>query len=67
LIFRIEKGGLPQDKLYEACFAIDALGEKAVNEMRNWFCSFILEPYKRLFAPGKYMYIILITFDYRPE
>ena len=22
------------------------------NEVRNWFCNFILEPYKKLFAPG---------------
>lgn len=49
--FRIDKGSLP-DLLYEACFVIDAMGEKAVNEVRNWFCNFILEPYRKLFTPG---------------
>jgi hypothetical protein len=31
---------------------IDAMGERAVNEVRNWFCNFILEPYRKLFTPG---------------
>ncbi len=30
----VEKGGGLPDLLYEACFAIDAIGEKAVNETR---------------------------------
>jgi hypothetical protein len=29
------------------------MGEKAVNEIRQWFCSYMLEPYGRLFAPGQ--------------
>jgi len=48
----IDKGSLP-DKLYQACFAIDAMGQKAVNELRQWVSGHVLEPYKRLFAPGQ--------------
>ena len=51
--YRIDKGSLP-DLLYEACYVIDAMGEKAVNEVRNWFCNFILEPYRKLFTPGTF-------------
>ena len=40
----IDKGSL-REKLQEACIALDALGEKAVNDLRVWFCTFILEPY----------------------
>lgn len=43
-----DKGSAP-DQLYEGCFAIDALGEQAVNDVRNWFCSFILEVYREAF------------------
>ena len=42
-----------RDKLHEACFALDAIGEKAVNDLRTWFVSYMLEPYQDLFAPGK--------------
>ena len=48
----IEKGSAP-DLLYEGCFPIDRMGEKAVNDVRNWFCGFILEPYRKLFEPGQ--------------
>jgi hypothetical protein len=43
-----DKGSSP-DQLYEGCFAIDALGEQAVNDVRQWFCSFMLESYKEAF------------------
>jgi len=32
----LDKGSI-KDKLYEACFALDAIGEKAVNDLRSWF------------------------------
>lgn len=40
-------------EMHEACLAIDALGEQAVIEVRNWFCHQMLEPYKELFRPGE--------------
>ena len=43
-----DKGSAP-DQLYEGCFAIDALGVQAVNDVRNWFCSFTLEVYRDTF------------------
>ena len=48
----IDKGST-RDKLREACFALDAIGEKAVNDLRQWFVTYMLEPYQDLFAPGK--------------
>jgi len=44
-----DKGSSPE-QLYEGCFAIDALGEQAVNEVRQWFCSFTLQAYNEAFA-----------------
>ncbi|CAI2387225.1 unnamed protein product [Moneuplotes crassus] len=46
---KFDKGNSPE-QLYEGCFAIDALGEQAVNEVRQWFCSFILESYIEAFS-----------------
>jgi hypothetical protein len=48
----IDKGSL-RDKLQEACTALDAIGEKAVNDLRVWFCTYMLEPYQELFSPSK--------------
>ena len=48
----IDKGSL-QDKLFEACFALDAIGEKAVNDARTWFVEYMLAPYSEVFQPGK--------------
>ena len=48
----LDKGSL-HEKLYEACFALDAIGEKAVNDIRTWFVEFMLAPYVELFQPGK--------------
>ena len=48
----IDKGSL-RDKLQEACTALDAMGEKAVNDLRVWFCTYMLEPYQELFSPLK--------------
>lgn len=47
--FRMFDKGSPPEQLYEGCFAIDALGEQAVTDIRSWFCSFILESYKEAF------------------
>lgn len=48
----IEKGST-KEKLYEACFALDAIGEQAVNDLRGWFCTYLLEPYQELFCASK--------------
>ena len=42
-----------QEKLFESCFAIDAIGEKAVNDIRTWFVEYMLASYIDLFSPGK--------------
>jgi hypothetical protein len=39
--------------LYEACFALDAIGQNAIEGLRNWFCVNQLDSYRELFAPGK--------------
>jgi len=44
----IDKGSL-QEKLFEACFALDAIGEKAVNDIRTWFVEYMLSAYIELF------------------
>ena len=49
---RINKGSL-KEQLFEACFALDAIGEVAVNELRVQFCRQFLVPYEEPFAPGK--------------
>ena len=41
-----------QAQLQEACFVMDAIGEQAVNDLRNWYTQFVLEPYQDLFGPG---------------
>lgn len=43
-----DKGSCPE-QLFEGCFAIDALGEQAVSDVRNWFCAFMLESYNDAF------------------
>lgn len=48
--FRMFDKGSSPEQLYEGCFAIDALGEQAVNEVRQWFCSFTLQAYNEAFA-----------------
>lgn len=47
--FRMFDKGSSPEQLYEGCFAIDALGEQAVQEVRSWFCSFMLESYREAF------------------
>jgi Vps53-like, N-terminal len=48
----IDKGSVTE-KLLEACFALDAIGEKAINDIRTWFVEHMLAPYIELFSPGK--------------
>lgn len=49
---RIGKGS-QKDQLFEACFALDAIGESAVNELRVQFCRQFLQSYEEPFSPGK--------------
>ena len=49
----IEKGIKHTDQLYDACFAIDALGPHAVSDLKMWFCNFVLRPYSEIFEPGR--------------
>lgn len=41
----IEKGIKHKELLHDACFAIDAMGAYAINDVKMWFSSFILRPY----------------------
>ena len=47
--FKMFDKGSPPEQLFKGCFAIDALGEQAVSDVRNWFCAFILESYSDAF------------------
>lgn len=40
-----EKGIKHAELLHDACFAIDAMGENAINDVKMWFSNFILKPY----------------------
>ena len=39
------------DRLYDACLAINAIGDKAIGEVKTWFTQYKLEPYEKLFDP----------------
>ena len=39
--------------LHDACFAIDAMGENAINDIMMQFSLFILRPYQEIFEEGK--------------
>jgi len=32
---------------------LDAIGKTAVNDLRTWFCEYMLAPYIELFRPGQ--------------
>ncbi len=32
---------------------MNAIGGQALNDLRSWYCQFVLDPYKELFEPGK--------------
>lgn len=49
----IEKGIKNDDELYQACYAVDALGPAAVSDVKMWFSNYILRPYIEIFEPGK--------------
>ena len=39
------------DRLYDACLAINAMGDKAIAEVKTWFTQYKLAPYESLFDP----------------
>jgi len=39
------------DRLYDACLAINAIGDKAIGEVKTWFTQYKLAPYESLFDP----------------
>lgn len=49
----VQKGIKNDSELYDACFAIDALGATAIADVKMWFSNFILRPYLEIFEPGK--------------
>eukprot|EP01022_Parablepharisma_sp_SALTPOND_P001743 TRINITY_DN107236_c0_g1_i1.p1 TRINITY_DN107236_c0_g1~~TRINITY_DN107236_c0_g1_i1.p1 ORF type:complete len:270 (+),score=26.47 TRINITY_DN107236_c0_g1_i1:377-1186(+) len=50
-VFRItyEKG--LNTTFFEAFLAMTALGPQAIDECKDWFCKFILQPYVRIYVP----------------
>jgi vacuolar protein sorting-associated protein 53 len=49
----IQKGIKHLDLLHNACFAIDAMGPHAINDVKMWFSNFIMRPYAEIFEPGR--------------
>jgi vacuolar protein sorting-associated protein 53 len=49
----IERGIKHKEILHEACYAIDAMGNYAIQDVKMWFCNFILRPYSEIFEPGR--------------
>jgi vacuolar protein sorting-associated protein 53 len=49
----LEKGIKVDEMLHDACIAIDAMGENAVNDVKMWFSNFMLRAYQEIFEPGK--------------
>ena len=39
------------DRLYEACLAINAIGDRAIGEIKTWFTQYKLAPYEKMFDP----------------
>ena len=39
------------DTLYEACLAINAIGDNAIKSLKTWFTQFKLTPYEQIFDP----------------
>lgn len=42
-----------EETLYNACLGVNAIGEPALNNLRNWFIHFKLMPYEEVFDPKK--------------
>ena len=39
------------ERLYEACLAVNAIGDKAISEVKTWFTQYKLEEYESKFNP----------------
>ena len=39
------------DRLYDACLAINAIGDRAISEIKTWFTQYKLTPYEKMFDP----------------
>jgi len=39
------------DRLYDACLAINAIGDRAIGEIKTWFTQYKLAPYEQKFDP----------------
>ena len=39
------------DRLYDACLAINAIGDRAISEVKTWFTQYKLAPYEKMFDP----------------
>ena len=44
---------LPQnsDRLYDACLAVSAIGDRAIGEIKTWFTQYKLAPYEKMYDP----------------
>ena len=44
---------LPQnsDRLYDACLAVNAIGDRAIGEIKTWFTQYKLAPYEKIYDP----------------
>ena len=49
----LERGIKHEELLFDACFAIDAMGGNAISDIKMWFSIFVLRPYQEIFEPGK--------------
>ena len=39
------------DRLYDACLAVNAIGDRAIGEIKTWFTQYKLAPYEKMFDP----------------
>ncbi len=39
------------ERLYDVCLAVDAIGDKAIREVKIWFTQYKLAPYESIFDP----------------
>ena len=44
---------LPQnsDRLYDACLAVNSIGDRAIGEIKTWFTQYKLAPYEKMYDP----------------
>ena len=52
--FKNNIGELPKnsDKLYDACLAINAIGDNAIITLKTWFTQYKLTPYENAYSPN---------------